>query len=90
MRFVQGAASACIQTACYSIAMKDYPESKEKVVWLVEASVGIGLIMGPIIGAALYGPLGYSWTFYIYGIVLILLAFIIKLFFPATSPTAND
>ena len=51
----------------------------------VEAFCGIGLILGPIFGAALYGPLGYAWTFYIYGAFMIAMAILIKLFFPQQS-----
>ena len=51
----------------------------------MEGFVGIGLIVGPILGAALYGPLGYAPTFYIYGVFMIVMAILIRLFFPKTG-----
>ena len=85
LRFVQGASSAFVQTTCYSIATNDFPEKKEQIVGWVEALTGLGLILGPIIGSCLYGLLGYSQTFYIYGSFLIFLAFIIRINFPDDS-----
>jgi len=78
LRFLQGAASAFVQTTCYSIATNDFPDKKEKIVGWVEALTGLGLIVGPIIGSSLYTSLGYSHTFFIYGSFLVLLAFIIQ------------
>ena len=52
--------------------------------WL-EGVSGIGLIIGPILGAALYAPFGYAWTFYIYGVLMILMSIIVKLCFPKTA-----
>ena len=82
LRFVQGAASAFVQTTCYSIAVNEFPERKEEVVGWVEAMTGVGLISGPIIGSSLYSILGYANTFFIYGSILILAALLIKLKFP--------
>ena len=93
LRFIQGASSAFVQTTCYSIATNDFPEKKEQIVGWVEALTGLGLIIGPIIGSCLYGFLGYSQTFYIYGAFLIFLAFIIRINFPDDSelePNSDD
>ena len=32
LRFGQGAASAFVQTTCYSIAINDFPDNKESVI----------------------------------------------------------
>ena len=57
----------------------------------VEGFCGIGLIVGPIFGAVLHGNLGYAWTFYIYGMFMIAMAVLIKLFFPRqSSQTASE
>ena len=39
---------------------------------------GLGLIVGPIIGSALYSFLGFELTFFVYGGVEVLLAIIIR------------
>ena len=62
--------SALVQTTCYFIATNDYPECKEILIGYIEAVMGIGLILGPIIGSILYAYFGFVWTFYIYGIFL--------------------
>ena len=90
LRFIQGASSAFVQTTCYSIATNDFPEKKEQIVGWVEALTGLGLILGPIIGSCLYGLLGYSQTFYIYGSFLIFLAFIIRINFPDDSEVEGN
>jgi len=56
----------------------------------VEALTGVGLIMGPIIGSALYSMLGYAHTFFIYGSFLVFLSFIVKLNFPEGDTTETE
>jgi len=90
LRFIQGAASAFVQTTTYSIATNDYPEKKEQVVGWVEAITGAGMIVGPILGSVLYSALGYSNTFYIFGSLIIFFSFIVKLNFPEGDPTETE
>ena len=90
LRFIQGGASAFVQTTTYSIATNDFPEKKEQVVGWVEAITGLGLIIGPIIGSILYSLLGYTHTFYIYGSFLVFLSFIVKLNFPEGDSTETE
>lgn len=52
------------------------------IVGWVEAMTGLGLIVGPIIGSSLYSLFGYSYTFFIYGAFLVLLAIMIRCNFP--------
>ena len=59
-RFVQGASSAFIQTSCYVIATNDYPQQKEQIVGLIEAMTGVGLLLGPVIGSALYAATNFE------------------------------
>jgi MFS family permease len=90
LRFFQGAASAFVQTTCYSIATNDFPDKKEQIVGWVEALTGLGLIAGPIIGSTLYSLLGYAHTFFIYGSFLVFLSFIIKLNFPGDDEDDSE
>ena len=60
------------------------------IVGWVEAMTGLGLIIGPIVGSALYAFFGYSATFYIYGCFLVFLAGIIKLNFPEKDSTNDE
>lgn len=38
-----------------------------KYITYIEIVVGLGLGIGPLVGAALYGPLEYSGTMYFFG-----------------------
>ena len=59
------------------------------IVGWVEAMTGLGLIVGPIIGSALYSFFGYEYTFFIYGSFLVFLAVIIKLNFPTKGENSE-
>ena len=85
LRFFQGTASALVQTTCYSIAANDFPDKQEAIVGGVEAATGVGLIFGPVISAIIYAKFSFTFTFTLYGIVLILFSIIIKAYFPDTS-----
>ena len=67
------------------MATNDFPDQKELIVGWVEAMTGLGLIIGPVIGSALYSWLGYANTFYIYGSFLVFLSVVIKFNFPEDS-----
>ena len=82
LRFLQGMASAFVQTTCFTIATNDYPHMKEKLIGLLEAMTGLGFVVGPIIGSALYSAFGFKMTFIVYGGLKILLAIIIRISIP--------
>ena len=52
------------------------------MIGYIEAVTGIGLIMGPIIGSVLYSIGGYTFIFYSFGGIFIVLSFFIKTIFP--------
>ena len=60
------------------------------IVGYVEAMTGLGLIVGPIIGSALYSFFGYANTFFIYGSFLVLLALVIKCNFPTKADNDEE
>jgi len=90
IRFLQGLSSTFVQTPCYSMATNDFPERTEEIVSWVEATTGIGLIVGPILGSALYSIFGFSKTFEYYGIFLILLGVLVKFNFPDSKLVSPD
>ena len=53
-RFFAGMSTACVMTAADTICISDYPESIEMMVGRIEAAIGLGIIIGPLIGAILY------------------------------------
>lgn len=54
LRFVEGLSSACVSTACYSIATNEYPEQTDAIIGRLEAALGLGIIIGPAIGSFIY------------------------------------
>ena len=65
------------------MATSYYPNDKEALIGYIEATMGIGLILGPIIGSFLYSFLGFKSTFYIYGCFVGLFAVVITWKAPA-------
>ena len=78
--FVVGLASAILNTSSYSFASLIYPDKEklESAISMLEATSGIGLIIGPIVGSSIYTAVGFKYTFIILGIVMLPLAFMIN------------
>jgi MFS family permease len=60
------------------IATNDYPECKEHLIGYIEATMGVGLILGPLLGSLLYASFGFKMTFYIYGVGLCVFGLVIR------------
>ena len=88
-RFLQGTSSAFIQTSCYIIATNDYPSDTEQIVGLVEAMTGAGLLLGPVIGSALYAATDFETTFFILGGVMSTIGFAAKRYFPSDTTRSS-
>ena len=67
LRFIQGTAVAMTYTTIYAIITNKYPDRKEGLLGMLEASFGVGLIFGPFAGSTLFDIFGFACTFYIYG-----------------------
>jgi MFS family permease len=64
IRFVQGVASAIIQTICYILTINEYPKNdQEHIIGLMEAMTGVGILYGPLIGSALHTVTNSESTF---------------------------
>jgi len=82
LRFLQGTAVAMAYTTIYAIITNKYPNRKEQLLGMLEASFGVGLICGPLAGASLYNIFGFEKTFYIYGVFFLLCTFFLWYFIP--------
>ena len=80
LRFIQGIASAILNTSSYSFVSLIFPDKHklESAIQMLEATSGIGLILGPIIGSSIYTQVGFKGTFLILGAALVPLAIIIN------------
>lgn len=59
-----------VATAAYSIVSIEFPHQREVYIGYCQTSVGLGLLLGPVIGTTIYKFAHYEWTFYILAMVL--------------------
>jgi MFS family permease len=59
-----------VATAAYSIVSIEFPHQREVYIGYCQTSVGLGLLLGPVIGTTIYKFAGYESTFYILGGIL--------------------
>ena len=60
-RIFAGIGAGCIFTSSNSVLVSDYPEETQKMVSRIQVSIGLGLILGPLIGILVnIGNLMYS------------------------------
>ena len=67
-RALQGISSSCIQTTSYSIISVLFPDKRNSYIPLIEISIGMGLVVGPLMGSILYSYFGFEMTFLIVGV----------------------
>jgi MFS family permease len=53
-RMFGGLGACCMFTSFTTIFISDYPDKMQLMIGRMEAAVGVGLMMGPILGTALY------------------------------------
>ena len=64
LRILEGLAEACHNTSTLSLIAVEFYAEREMYYGWVESSIGVGLMMGPVIGQVLYNLFGYENTFY--------------------------
>lgn len=60
-------------TVVFSLITSQFQKEKQKFIGFVEAGVGIGLLVGPILGAALYSAGGFSCPFWTLGFAFLIM-----------------
>lgn len=71
IRIVEAVGNSGFLTASFSIIAKEFPEAVGTMFACLETFFGIGLIVGPTVGGALYQVGGYSLPFVALGSLLI-------------------
>jgi MFS family permease len=65
---MQGFANSFIGTAIYSMTTIEFSHNREKYIGYVELSLGIGLMLGPVLGSVLMAITeSFEFTFYAFG-----------------------
>jgi len=58
------------------------PRCQAAVIGCIEMSTGIGLTIAPVIGSLLYSMGGFTCPFYVFGVLFIIMALIIRSVLP--------
>ena len=82
IRAIQGCSSSMIQTTSYAIVAITFPEEQQRYLGFLEASMGVGLLVGPVAGSILYSTLGFKATFFWIGVTFISLAPLLRFVIP--------
>lgn len=62
-KFLCGVGAGINSTSSMAIVATHYKDEREKAIGLIEASSGVGLLLGPFFGALLYEIGGYMLPF---------------------------
>ena len=81
LRAIQGTASACINTTCYSLAANKYAKDTTFMVAMLEGMSGIGIVVGQFGGSIVYEALGYRAVFVTFGLLLLVMALVTRILF---------
>jgi MFS family permease len=81
LRALQGAASASINSTCFSLAANKYAHEVTFVVGVLEATSGIGLVIGLLGGSIINERIGYKAVFILFGSLLPILSVIVRVLF---------
>ena len=81
LRAMQGTASASINTSNYGMAATKYADKTQLVMGLLEASCGVGIVLGLMGGSVVYETMGYEAVFFTFGGLLLFMAIVSRLTF---------
>ena len=84
LRMCQGLSSACIQTTSYAIIPVLYSDKQQKYLGILETSMSLGCIIGPIVGSVLYHYFKFAGTFQVLSIVFLASAVLLIFIVPKT------
>eukprot|EP01082_Thalassiosira_pseudonana_P009818 g8984.t1 g8984 contig34:569653-572240(-) len=89
-QFFIGASMSMITTGYYSTATLIFPSAKESALSCIETSVGLGYIIGPIVGSALYDEMGYQSAYRCVSFVVMVMASILWKFLTVHLKQTDD
>lgn len=77
-RFLQGYGNGCLNSGTSNLMMNAFPAKKlGKLNGLLQTSVGLGMMFGPIMGSILFELGGFTLPFYTVGVMLLVLSMLI-------------
>lgn len=66
-KFLCGMGAGINSTSSFAIVARHYKNDREKTIGMMESSSGVGLLLGPFLGAILYEIGGYLMPFLAFG-----------------------
>lgn len=81
-RILQGIGFTLIQVTCLSIAATFYPKHRARLIGLLEAAAGGGMMLGPLIGTGLFTIGGYVFMLSALGVVFIVMGVLMPFILP--------
>ena len=78
-RVLSGCGSACLFTVTGTIIASDYPDKMTEYIGINESCAGVGVMLGPLVGTALYEFFGYPGIFFGMALMFVVLGLIVYL-----------
>jgi MFS family permease len=72
-----GLGTTLMQVTFLSIVANFYPSNKAWLIGILEACAGAGMMLGPLMGTALYALGGYNFMLTTCGVVFLILGFFV-------------
>ena len=88
-RIIEAIGNSCFLTGSFSMIAKEFPENVATMFALLETFFGMGMIVGPTMGGALYEWGGFTLPFASLGSVLVCAAILTSFILPNT-PQQNE
>lgn len=89
VRIVEAMGNAAFVTSAFSIIAKEFPKNVGSSFATMETFFGLGLIVGPTVGGALYQVGGYTLPFIVLGALLLLAALMTCCLLPSVGAEAS-
>lgn len=67
----------------FSLITNLFSENSEKYMGYALTSTGVGVLLGPVIGSALFKAIGYRYTFMVFGLYLFVNIIHLIIFIPS-------
>jgi MFS family permease len=64
LRFIQGFGESAANTALNAIIGSEFPQQRSLYFSYLESAIAAGLMVGPVVGQAMFSFLGFAYTFY--------------------------
>ena len=90
LRIIEACGNAGFLTGSFSMIAKEFPDNVATMFAILETFFGIGMIMGPTVGGALYEAGGFTLPFVTLGGVLVAATLFTTIILPHSNDNAES